>query len=110
MCLTRILDRPIVVTVESVEKHPGYAEAIFCSGARVLARRYLNAFATLAFDEVMSVLAIGVDRFARPLARPFVATADLAVRAVDPALTFTESPWRSRRRSNSVLLVAERAR
>ena len=80
------------------------------SGARVLARRYLNAFATLAFDEVMSVLAIGVDRFARPLARPFVATADLAVRAVDPALTFTESPWRSRRRSNSVLLVAERAR
>ena len=48
MCLTRILDRPIVVTVESVEKHPGYAEAIFCSGARVLASGAMFAGLALA--------------------------------------------------------------
>ena len=84
------------------------ADAFERNGARVLARRYLNAFSTLVFDEAMSVLAIGIDRFARPLAGGFLAAADLAVRALDRALTFTESPWRARRRSNSVLLVAEK--
>ena len=83
------------------------AEAFRAAGARVVERRFLNGFATLAFDEAMTVLALGVDRFAHPFARGFVAAADIAVRILDAPLAFTELPWRARRRSNSVLVVAE---
>ena len=48
LCLTRGLDRLFFVTVESVEKHPGYYEAVFCSGARVLASGAMFAGLALA--------------------------------------------------------------
>jgi ubiquinone/menaquinone biosynthesis C-methylase UbiE len=83
------------------------AEALERAGARLVERHYLNAFGTLIFDEAMSVLALGVDRFARPFGRGFVAAADLAVRILDVPLALTELPWRASRRSNSVLVVAE---
>ena len=85
-------------------------QALERSGARIIQRHYLNAFATLIFDEAMSVLAIGIDRWGRPLASGFVRVADVLVRALNGPLGATESPWRARRRSNSVLVVAERDR
>jgi hypothetical protein len=48
MCLTRSLDRQFLVTVERSERHPGYYEAIFCSGARVLASGAMFAGLALA--------------------------------------------------------------
>ena len=36
------------MTVESIKRHPGYAEAIFCSGARVLASGAMFAGLALA--------------------------------------------------------------
>ncbi len=86
------------------------ADVLGRAGARVIERHYLNAFATLIFDELMSVLAIGIDRWARPLASGFLRVADALVRGLSGPLGVTESPWRARRRSNSVLFVAERER
>ena len=42
------LDRLFPVTVESIKRHPGYYEAIFCSGARVLASGAMFAGLALA--------------------------------------------------------------
>jgi hypothetical protein len=48
VCLTRPLDRHSNVTVESIERHPGYYEAVYCSGARVLASGAMFAGLALA--------------------------------------------------------------
>ena len=47
-CPVGVLDRQFVVTVERSERHPGYSEAIFCSGARVLASGAMFAGLALA--------------------------------------------------------------
>ncbi len=78
------------------------------SGARVLRTTLINPFATLIFDQSMMVLALGVDRYAPPLRRPFLAVATALRVAFEPLLRVTEVPWLLFGRSNSVLVVARR--
>jgi 2-polyprenyl-6-hydroxyphenyl methylase/3-demethylubiquinone-9 3-methyltransferase len=112
-----LLSRAGIDVFSRADHHPEQfvdPDALACeferTGARILERHFLNAFATLVFDEAVTVAALGADRCPRSVARGFVRAADLAVRVLDAPLTFSETPWRARRRSNSVLVVAEKRR
>jgi SAM-dependent methyltransferase len=78
------------------------------SGAEVLEVRELNAFATLAYDEVVMVAALLVERGPGWLAGAFLAIASPLRSIVAPVLILTEVPWRLAARSNSVLVVARK--
>lgn len=88
---------------------PDGLEAAFrAGGAEVRERHYLNAFATLAFDEAVMIAALGLDRLPRPAAHAALLVLTALRVLVGPVLRLSEIPWRSRRRSNSILFVAER--
>lgn len=78
------------------------------AGAEVLESRGLNAFATLAYDEAIMLLALLFDRAPRRVAGPFLDASSLVRRVAGPPLVLSEFPWRLLARSNSVLVVARR--
>ncbi|MHB8632121.1 MAG: class I SAM-dependent methyltransferase [Candidatus Limnocylindria bacterium] len=78
------------------------------AGADVLEARELNAFATLAYDELIMVVALLLERGPRWLGRGFLAVAPGLRTVVAPALILSELPWRVTSRSNSILVVARK--
>lgn len=82
--------------------------ALTGAGADVIEVRDLNAFASLAYDELVMVAALLVERGPRRLQRLFLAAATALRRVVAPILVFSELPWRLAARSNSTLVVARK--
>jgi SAM-dependent methyltransferase len=78
------------------------------AGADVIAAHDLNSFATLAYDDLVIVAALLMERGPQWLQRAFLALAPAARRVVAPALVLSELPWRMASRSNSVLVVARK--
>lgn len=78
------------------------------AGADVIEARDLNAFASLAYDELVMATALVIERGPRPVQRGFLAIAAAMRRVVGPILVISELPWRLASRSNSVLVVARK--
>ena len=83
-------------------------QALERAGADVLEVHELNAFGTLAFDEVVMASALLLERGPRWLGDVFLWGASGVRRVLAPALVLSELPWRLLSRSNSVLVVARK--
>lgn len=82
--------------------------ALESAGADVIEVHELNAFASLAYDELVMLAALLVERGPRWLQDAFLTVASAVRRVVAPVLVFTELPWRLASRSNSILIVARK--